>query len=174
MTIRNIILIYLFAMLICIITEYYKLISTLTFCAIISIVVLFFSPLLSDKDQPEEEKNKTIEIIFTIFFFIFIFVSADLFIASNKIMLKYVFKDKPQQEFCGIFQQEYSVRSGRSSITYWSVENPNSNQKFDFIKVKKYDFYKLGDKICVKYAIDERWQSTPYIYSIQKDLKGTS
>lgn len=108
--------------------------------------------------------------IFGIGFIITLILYSWMMLKINDMIIDYAFKNKAQQQFCGIIQREYSKSMGRGSIYFWHVENPENKQTFDFRKYNN-DNLKIGQQICVHYAIDKRWQNTPYIYSIDEDFQ---
>lgn len=166
------IFIYILIILFCIFGEYYRWIFIVTFYMILFAMTLLLAPFLfQEKDTPKEGKNKKHEMTGIIFFMILIFLAVILYREAQMAIIDYVFATKPKQEICGVFERKETRGSGKSSSIYHVVYNHKTHQSFAFAPVKKYDFYQLGDKICVKYAIDERWQSRSYIYSVTKDFK---
>lgn len=85
---------------------------------------------------------------------------------SNYIIDK-AFEHQPQTEFCGIFISEFTTGQGRSESLNWKIHNPRTKEELDFRKPNK-PHLQVGHHLCVYYAIDKRWQSTPYIFHIEQ------
>lgn len=114
---------------------------------------------------PTEQQNST---VFGIGVIIALMLYGWMMLKINNMVIDYAFKNKAQQQFCGIIQREYSKQMSRGSIYFWHVENQEHKQTFDFRK-HEHDNLKIGQHICITYAIDTRWQNTPYIYNISQE-----
>lgn len=162
------ILLFIVAIITTILEKYQFALMYMLFC-VISVSYYLILLLLPNTSENDEDKKSSIfiDIMIVGIFLIPVLV----FFEIQQQVIQWAFKDKPKQEICGVFERQESRSSGRSTTTYYTVYNHQTKQSLEFIRVKKYDIYQLGDKICVKYAIDERWQNTPYIYSVTKDFQ---
>lgn len=128
-------------------------------------LILLICFLIMNNVIPLEQQNSK---IFGLIFIVSLISSGFIAFKINNAVINYVFKHKAQQQFCGVIQSEYSEQVSRGSIYFWKIENPKSKQTFDFRKYDD-DELKIGQQICVTYAIDKRWKNTPYIYAIIKE-----
>lgn len=138
----------------------------------LSIPCICLNAFLNSGDTKPEDRNQSIDMMFTVIVCIICIIIFAFSFKASDMLLSYVFKDKPRQEFCGVFKQEFSIGQGKGKRTYWVIENSQTQQTINFPKNRDFfhDFYRYGDKICIIYAIDERWLDVPYIYSFSKDF----
>lgn len=162
------ILLFIIAIITAILEKYQFALICAFFCVMVasSYLILLLFPNVDESDE-----NKKSSIFIDIIIGGICFIPLLTFLEIQQQVIKWAFKDKPKQEICGVFERQETRSSGKSQTTYYTVYNYQTKQSLEFIRVKKYDIYQLGDKICVKYAIDERWQNTPYIYSVTKDFQ---
>lgn len=141
---------------------------------IASIPLIYLYVFLNPEENIKpEDRNQAIDMMFMLSALGIAFILVVLSFKVGWVLLDYVFKDKPRQAFCGVFQQEFSIGQGKNKRTYWTIENLKTQQTINFPYNRHFfkDFYRYGDKVCITYAFDERWLDVPYIYSFSKDFR---
>lgn len=106
-------------------------------------------------------RKMVFNLLGVIAFSVFFFLAVKCWVSS------YLIKQKPIQELCGKLTNEYTKSYGKTSTWYWVIGN--NEKSITIIRPFAYkDQYKIGDKLCVQYAVDFDLQDYPYVFVIWK------